>query len=636
MSNILLVEMEFNNKVWYLSTEGYTGKNYYAPYLTKNPSLEFGQVKGGYVGVRFGNLEIVNAPNDKLTPFSIYSGGYSKLLTSPTQSMPVQVYWEQEELTDSLFDGKMYMKQFGTNSFKFLLEDKFKDLDLLEEVVEYESDLTTLATVSITASGTTATVQAPDHKLSTGDLITVTGSSTANFNVSDSAITVVDDNSFTYTVSSTTATETSGYTLKHYQKKNAPFSFGDIKKKKGLIKTSEVDGDEFANPQLDITTSSPANPLLLFDDGVLVGTSDDSLQSTTTRTIDQVTKNGDEITVRVTSAHGATGGEVCKITDLAHSDYNGTFVIKTAPSTTTLTLYNNTTESITDQAGTLNIAGNFFGDIRVPTTANIKSRQVDPTNETAYNASSNPGSGGTRLIGTALVSGMSTNGETVADFFAYISEKLLGAGGFSLDFTKAPNASTDKLQLWVTAQTKIVDFAGKIAEGSNYLFSIDNDKVTVIDRANIPDTFTKIANKDVVKASYKIPFPTKGYRARWKINTANTTVSPAKLDMLDQSILISNTDSGKVVDVMSVTDNIDDVRTYITAIKNILTKNLITVVAGGVRTDIKIGDRIKFDRAEEGLSADFIVRTLSYNINGLETTYSGDGTITVIEQTDVY
>ena len=89
MTDILLVEITFNQKRWYLSEEGYMGESYYSPFLEESPSLELGEVKGGYIGVRLGNLSISNRPNDRFSPFSIFGGGYEKLLSNPSQKIPV-------------------------------------------------------------------------------------------------------------------------------------------------------------------------------------------------------------------------------------------------------------------------------------------------------------------------------------------------------------------------------------------------------------------------------------------------------------------------------------------------------------------------------------------------------------------
>ena len=65
-------------------------------------------------------------------------------------------------------------------------------------------------------------------------------------------------------------------------------------------------------------------------------------------------------------------------------------------------------------------------------------------------------------------------------------------------------------------------------------------------------------------------------------------------------------------------------------------KPVINLTIGDVRTDLKVGTRIKGIRKEDGLSLDMMVRTVSYDFSGLTTKVSGDGTISVIEQTSVY
>ena len=101
MSDVLLTEMTFNGKTWYLSEDGHLSEHYYAPYLSKSPQLELGQIKGGFIGVRLGNISIVNKPNDKFSPFSIFSGGYGKLLSNPTQEIPIVIKWQQNKRTSS-------------------------------------------------------------------------------------------------------------------------------------------------------------------------------------------------------------------------------------------------------------------------------------------------------------------------------------------------------------------------------------------------------------------------------------------------------------------------------------------------------------------------------------------------------
>ena len=91
--NLFLAQITFQNKVWYLSNEGFSGQHYYSPYIVESPSLEIGPVKGGYVGIKFGRLKILNDPYDEFSPFSIYSGGYKSLIITPNQLIPTKLFY---------------------------------------------------------------------------------------------------------------------------------------------------------------------------------------------------------------------------------------------------------------------------------------------------------------------------------------------------------------------------------------------------------------------------------------------------------------------------------------------------------------------------------------------------------------
>ena len=640
MSDVLLTEMTFNGKTWYLSEDGHLSEHYYAPYLSKSPQLELGQIKGGFIGVRLGNISIVNKPNDRFSPFSIFSGGYGKLLSNPTQEIPIVIKWQQNERTSSIFDGTMYLKTFGSDTLTFLLEDVYEDIDLLTNELDIKAGDSTLSSVSITASGTTANVVAPDHNLSTGDEVTVFGAATANFNVSESSITVVDYNTFTYTISSTTATELAGsYVIQFKEKKPGPFSFGAIRMKKGLIQKEDGTGDQmgfsYANPQLD--QSSTTNRLRLFDDGILVGTTDSTGNAGRTRTGNAISRTGDIVTITTSANHDAVVGDQVRVTGVTDSGggsdsrYNGTFVVIDVPTPTTFSYYNNAYQTVSGISGSSNIffESNYFGIDRLPTSSTIFTRSDDPDAGTGTTGATN----GVVLLGTAYVSGISSNGQTLADFFVYVAQKL---NITNVNFSLAPNASTTNIQQWVTTQTKLIDYAGKVAEGSNYLFEIKNDELKVIDRAIIPTEFIKIENKDIISSAYKIPYPAKALRAQWNEEVPNTTVTPAQIEERPVSVMVSNSPTGKIVDIPYVTENIDDQRTILNAIRNIINKPVVDLVIGDVRTDIKIGNRIKAIREEDGLSIDMIVRTVSYDFSGLSTKISGDGSIITIEQTSVY
>lgn len=137
-------------------------------------------------------------------------------------------------------------------------------------------------------------------------------------------------------------------------------------------------------------------------------------------------------------------------------------------------------------------------------------------------------------------------------------------------------------------------------------------------------------------ASYKIPYPIKAFRSSWREYIPNTTVTPANIEDRPVSVMISNSPTGKIVDIPEITQDIDDQRAMLESIKTVLNKPVITLQIGNVRTDLKVGGRIKATRAEDGLSIDMLIRTVAYDFTGLSTKVAGEGTIVVIEQTSVY
>ena len=757
MSDVLLVEIEFNSKTWYLSEEGYIGENYYAPYLSKSPSLELGEVKGGYIGVRLGDLSIANRSNDRFSPFSIFGGGYQKLLSNPNQKIPVNISWEQHDIIQSLFDGTMYLSGFNTDEFNFLLEDKIEDVDLLSQARDYNSSFVSVNSISIRGVNTYGYVIAPDHGLITGDFIKVSGSSINAFNTLNNAtgviepvrITVVDDNHFTYNflggLTSTAFERSSEYLMETYTKKPQPFSFGVINRKKDIILIDERPlrdnlGDysffEYSNPDLD--PNNAEYPILLFDDGVLVGSSDQNRSGRILNGLEVigVTRNVDSLTLETADKHNLLIGSTVSLSGFTPNEVNtsgafyvvsdvrdpdsiadggsgpwtfnvfarlptdletiqtgsitgtantsglvsGRHEVKEVPSSTEFkVIYNSTTYTITTTVShslstgrfiTLAVSGTsvtiksiveapgeYFGPDRLPTNETIYSRAYwvdlltwdnvprdglgnpDPTDPAYPNYVRTLDSvpltarDGTAILGTPLVSGISRNGETLSDFFEYVARKV---GVTNVDFSDAPNASSLKLQIWQTAQTKTIEFAGEIAYAANYLFEIKNDILRVIDRGLNPSVFKVVNNWEIIEATYKMPTPVKALRAKWVENIATSKTIPTSLTTREESVMISNMASGEILDITPISEDSSVIETVLLNIKNTINKNVITLKVGRIRDDILVGDRIKANRDEDGVSIDMIVRTIKYNFSELDTELVGDGSLVVIEQDQIY
>lgn len=708
MSEVLLVEIEFNLRSWYLSEEGFIGKNYYAPYLADSLSFELGEIKGGFIGVRLGNLSIANRPDDKASPFSIFGGGYAVLLNNPSQKIPVQIYWQQKDISQSIFDGHMYLNSFDNEKFTFLLEDKVSDVDLLSEAVDINSDLVSVGSISIQGQGATALVTAPDHGLVTGDEVRVSSSVIGDFNTLEGTfltnvpVTVLNENEFQYTL---TGSANSGYmtsdqySLERFTKKPQPFSFGKVVRQKDIIQTAErerdtvgeLSGFEFANPDLEFTydSSDKEKTLLLFDDGVLVGTNETPTSTSIAAQLNSqygvkvepqtgssnspgIVRNGDIFTITTVSSHGLVVGSTFKLSkvkdDSAENELadalntSGPFHVvsrrRSATKFDAIIRVADEDASFADNSGDssdpnytgsfaaiITTPGEYFGVDRLPTATTIFSRAAAP-NLAAYDASASPpgptktssdgtltSKDGTVMFGTPLVSGMSRNGRTLADFFVKIREML---GIASVDFSDAPNASTTNLELWETTQTKVLEFAGEISYAANHLFEIKNDVIRVIDRSIEKDDFVRINNWDIISAEYELPTPVKALRSKWTENVINKRTIPASLSTREESVMISNQESGEIVEIKPVTRNPEDLRVILEGIKKIINQTVIKLKVGNIRSNIKIGSRIKANREEDGVSIDMTVRTIGFNFSGLETELAGEGTVKVIEQDSIY
>jgi len=623
--NVFLAQITFLNKTWYLSDEGFSGQHYYAPFITEPPSLELGPIKGGYVGVKFGKISILNDPYNEFSPFSIYSGGYKSLLNNPNQLIPTKLFYGERETP--LFDGNVSLDNFNADTLRFFIENpEFSQL-MLDDVRDVSSELVQLSVNSLTkAASNLATVVSPDHGLVTGDLIVVTSVTDSNFNVFNAAVTKVDDSTFTYAAAGASTATSTNHTVQTYEKRPGPLAFGIVNIKEPLIKAEDLDttgiskGDAFHNPSLDHT--STAHRIKLFDDGVLVGSTDSShvdanLGSAT------IAKTGNIVTGTFSGAHGLVAGDQISITGAAPDEFNGqSVIIKAVPSNTTFEYIVTSNEAISDNTITVKKFGNFFGSNRSATASIIFSREQ-----------SSGSSSGTVLQGTPAVSGISTHGSTVAEFFTMIKNKL---GLSNVDFSRAPNCQTEKLQLYLSSQTSVIDYAGAISNDTNYIMLTTSDTLTLIDRRHTPESFFSFANYEINTATYTMPFPIQAAKSDYEVNVVDLSKSPTSLRKDPRTARVENLFSGEVLEFKNVTDNLTDQKNFLSNLIESETRSQVEITLGFINEEIKVGDRIKTEREEEGVDIDFIVYNIKYNFKNLETIFSGKGTVSIIERETVY
>ena len=84
---------------------------------------------------------------------------------------------------------------------------------------------------------------------------------------------------------------------------------------------------------------------------------------TITRTISAVVHSSGTTTYTTSTAHGLAVGDSVEITGIVHADFSGTKTVATVPSTTTFTVTNASTESVSDQSGSLSYSSNVLDDV---------------------------------------------------------------------------------------------------------------------------------------------------------------------------------------------------------------------------------------------------------------------------------
>jgi len=245
---------------------------------------------------------------------------------------------------------------------------------------------------------------------------------------------------------------------------------------------------------------------------------------------------------------------------------------------------------------------------------------------------------GTSLVGAVAISGASVNGKTVAQFFEMVREKISTEDKpvNSVDFSRAPNVLTETYAIFQDQQELVIDFAGKIAENSNYNFTILNSVLKVFDLNDEPSTFKEYRNDQLTEATYTMAYPIKAFQATFPINVPKTNKSPTSMVQETRTVRVENLFDGEVIKLEPVTDDLDDTRSFLNNIKEHRIKPITSITLGDLDVGVQIGDRIKTSREEDGLDIDMLVREITYDFNGVTTTFIGDCTLSIIERKTVY
>ena len=409
--------------------------------------------------------------------------------------------------------------------------------------------------------------------------------------------------------------------------------------------TADDNGHEFANPGFKYTTdvadsdedgyidTSKDNHLQLYDSGILVGTTNDIDSVGVTGNvalydISSATLVGNLLYITTVTSHSMSPGSVIRLVQFQSNDYNVITIIQSVPSSNQFTCVVRSTAStgVVVNSGTLNthviLSATFFGDNRLPSLDKIKTREQSPNS-----------SNGVVTIGEVHASGSSAHGKTIYDFFEYVARQLEIT---NVDFSSAPNSGDKELQLFSDKDQLLIDYAGKVAEGCNHVFIIEDDTLKIIDLSYNPEEFTVIKNTSIIAMSVEMAKPIKAVITEFDVMVPMTMTLPTSIESQKRFVRVDNLNDGKEVKVDSVTDNITIQRGYLESVMNMVRKPRTTVQYGGIDIDLKVGQRLKFSRDEHQTDVDMLVREIKYDFSSQFTTVVGDSSLTVISQSEIY
>lgn len=284
---MILAEITVDSTVYYLSTEGYQGENFYYPFIVSMPRLEIGPTgKGGLIGVKLGDIVLTKDPHNQNHPF----GGtrFGDMLTAGTQ-YPCRIIWSENK--EVLHDAAISLLSMDTETLSFTLADV-----AFEQTLKRYSITEKWNYVEEVYNTNPVTVEVPSHELVVGMQVVFSNMTGAGNELN---YTKAQDNWFTvYSVSGDTiglrdknnnnvdpANVTTGavsfdngsdeYSGDNIPKNRigipafVPFTHGEVFHKTPVVRRYER---EVANPNLAV--DNPEYPIQVYEDGVLVGSSD--------------------------------------------------------------------------------------------------------------------------------------------------------------------------------------------------------------------------------------------------------------------------------------------------------------------------------------------------------------------------
>lgn len=445
--SILLADITVGDTVFRVSKKGHRGEYFYHPFVQRMPTLELGQVEdSGKVGVKFGFLTLTNEPLNADHPFGL--SRYERLFLTQ-QEFPCSIRWG--EGTKDLFVGNLFLQTITDTEISFALTDSAFELGA--RPFSLTENFSFVENIRASPAGQGGVVPsliftAENHGFLVGSVIifermTTIGTSlqytAATWSSSEGKQSSTSDNFFvvdsvpsvdTFTVlnkrlipletlgaipSSVTdyAFTSNGQDHRVGVPQRVPFSWGNVVHRTPVLKKRS---NEVANPNLAIDDSS--NPLLIHEDGVLIYHSHTGTEywnkgtvSGTNNFATSTINNANTITITCSSAHGLLANQTVSL-DFSGTHSDGVYVV-------------NALGDASDQNLTTKFRVIAFNSNTGSGTVTITKGVAPTADVVTLNRKTIQGS-------TLSISGKSTRGNKLSEFFAYVAN----AFGFAIDITK--------------------------------------------------------------------------------------------------------------------------------------------------------------------------------------------------------
>jgi len=217
----------------------------------------------------------------------------------------------------------------------------------------------------------------------------------------------------------------------------------------------------------------------------------------------------------------------------------------------------------------------------------------------------------------------------------------------SLEITKAPNADSttlSALDYTVEGRAKAYDVVDDICKNTNYQFfdrfansSDANKTVYLVDRANAPST-TAISAANIIGVDYKNIFPVASVKCSMIIREFVGSAADDNFNLSEtrneSSVYNANNSAGKDMTVKQMNDRMEAQVQFLQAILDANSKPKVSVTIDSINASILPGDNLTFTEIDAPVTvSSLLVRAINYDLENAQTTFTGDATISIVEET---